>query len=98
MAVGSCRRTVRSNEPRRIHPCSDDVLSGKHIWRTFCHINEYDDWGYRNLRRMIAASDPLVIWAPSSQLLGKSSTTKLTPREFLNCVENGAVQVAGREN
>ncbi|HEX8646668.1 MAG TPA: hypothetical protein VF715_07180 [Thermoleophilaceae bacterium] len=67
-------------------------------WRTFCHVSEYDEWGYRNLHRMIAGSDPLVLWAPSSQLLLHSPACRVGPDEFLEYVERGCVQVVARED
>jgi hypothetical protein len=64
--------------------------------RTFCHISEYDEAGYRQLGRLIAASDPLVLWAPSSEFLSDPSCP-ISSREFLEFVEEGAIQVVARE-
>jgi hypothetical protein len=65
--------------------------------RTFCHISEYDEAGYRRLHRMILASDPLVLWAPSSQLLSDSGVCRIPPDDFLWLVEEGIVQIIARE-
>lgn len=63
---------------------------------TFCHISEYDRFGYANLHRMIAASAPLILWAPSTQLFG-SSGCRVTDKEFLGFVDRGAVRIIARE-
>lgn len=65
--------------------------------RTFCHISEYDEVGYRNLHRLIAASDPLVLWAPSSQIVSDPDVCRVSPSVFLDFVEEGTVQVVARE-
>jgi hypothetical protein len=65
--------------------------------RTFCHISEYDEAGYRQLHRLIAASDPLVLWAPSSQFLSDRSVSRVSPDDFLHFIEKGMVQVVARE-
>ncbi|MET9226391.1 hypothetical protein [Lentzea sp. NPDC003310] len=66
------------------------------VFRTFCHISEYGEAGYANLHRMIATSSPLVLWAPSSRLLG-SPECRVTEREFVSLVERGTVRIIGRE-
>jgi hypothetical protein len=66
--------------------------------RTFCHISEYDEAGYRQLHRLIAASDPLVLWAPSSQFLSNPAVCRVLPDDFLHFVEEGMVQVVARES
>ncbi|MCX2949301.1 hypothetical protein [Lentzea sp. NEAU-D7] len=66
------------------------------VFRTFCHISEYGEAGYANLHRMIATSSPLVLWAPSSRLLG-SPGCRVTEREFVALVERGTVRIIGRE-
>lgn len=66
--------------------------------RTFCHISEYDEAGYQQLHRLIAASDPLVLWAPSSQFLSDPATCRVSSKDFLHFVEEGMVQVVGRES
>jgi hypothetical protein len=63
-------------------------------FRTFCHISEYGEAGYRHLHRMIASSSPLVLWAPSSTLL---TASRVEPREFVRLVEEGHVRVFARE-
>ncbi|SMC89502.1 hypothetical protein [Lentzea albidocapillata] len=66
------------------------------VFRTFCHISEYGEAGYANLHRMIATSSPLVLWAPSSKLVG-SPGCRVTEREFVALVERGTVRIIGRE-
>lgn len=65
-------------------------------FRTFCHISEYGEPGYRQLHRMIASSSPLVLWAPSSTLLS-APTCRVEPREFVDFVRKGHVRVIARE-
>jgi hypothetical protein len=65
-------------------------------FRTFCHISEYGEAGYRHLHRMIASSSPLVLWAPSSTLLSAPSC-QVGPREFVDLVHNKHVRVIARE-
>ncbi|VVJ23042.1 Uncharacterised protein [Amycolatopsis camponoti] len=65
-------------------------------FRTFCHISEYGEAGYRHLHRMIASSSPLVLWAPSSALLSAPSC-QVEPRQFVDLVRNGHVRVIARE-
>lgn len=67
------------------------------IFQTFCHINEYEDRGFANLHRMIASSEPLVLWAPSSQLLSVPQC-RVSRDEFVEYVEQGRVRIAGRTN
>jgi hypothetical protein len=88
----SMNKRQRSSHLRRV---LSRYMSGR--LRTFCHISEYDEAGYRQLHRLIAASDPLVLWAPSSQFLSDPSVCGISSRDFLNLVENGAVQVVARE-
>jgi hypothetical protein len=66
-------------------------------FRTFCHISEYGSDGYQNLHRMIAASNALVLWSPSSALLS-SDGCKVGEREFVDYVTAGHVRVLGRES
>ncbi|GLZ34363.1 hypothetical protein Lesp02_65500 [Lentzea sp. NBRC 105346] len=66
-------------------------------FRTFCHISDYGSDGYANLHRLIATSSPLVLWAPSSQLL-HDPRCRITPEAFVRYVERGAVRIIGREN
>ncbi|GHG38657.1 MULTISPECIES: hypothetical protein [Amycolatopsis] len=63
-------------------------------FRTFCHIGEYGEAGYRNLHRMVVSSDPLVLWAPSSTLL---SASQVEPRQFVRLVDDRHVRVIARE-
>lgn len=41
------------------------------LFPTFCHIGEYDEAGYRMLHRMLAMSQPLILWAPTIPQLGR---------------------------
>ncbi|UGT63987.1 hypothetical protein [Nocardia asteroides] len=68
----------------------------KEYFRTFCHINEYEDAGYKNLHRMVATSWPLVLWAPSSMKIA-SSVCKLSPKQFVGLVDQGLIRIIGRE-
>jgi hypothetical protein len=63
-------------------------------FRTFCHIGEYGEAGYRNLHRMVVSSNPLVLWAPSSTLL---SASQVEPREFVRLVDDRHVRIIARE-
>lgn len=63
--------------------------------QTFCHISEYNEDGYRALHAMIASSGRLVLWAPSSVFVKEFSFLK--PREFLEYVDEGIIQIVGRE-
>jgi len=67
------------------------------IFRTFCHISEYGDAGYANLHRLVAASSPLVLWAPSSARIA-SPVCRLGPTEFVKLVERRTIRVIGRED
>lgn len=67
-----------------------------HSFPTFCHIGEYGETGYANLHRMIAVSQPLNLWAPTSALL-RSGNCQVSPKEFLEYVEHGYIRVFGRE-
>jgi hypothetical protein len=67
-----------------------------HSFPTFCHIGEYGETGYANLHRMIAVSQPLNLWAPTSTLL-RSGNCQVSPKEFLEYVERGHIRVFGRE-
>lgn len=63
---------------------------------TFCHISDFGEYGYRRLHRMIAISRPLILWSPSSVML-RSTDCRVKPKDFLELVEMGAIQIAGRE-
>lgn len=65
------------------------------VFRTFCHISEYNELGYANLHRLVAGSKPLVLWAPSSAMLRAHSSIPVD--EFLVLLREGLVRVAGRE-
>jgi hypothetical protein len=62
---------------------------------TFCHISELGAFGYQNLHRMVAASSPLYLWAPSSVLL-KSPSCTVPPAEFLRYLEEGHIRIIAR--
>lgn len=66
------------------------------IFRTFCHISEYGADGYTNLHRLVATSSPLVLWAPSSQLL-TSSDCLLNESDFIKLIEERKIRIIGRE-
>jgi len=65
------------------------------IFQTFCHINEYEEDGFANLHRMIATSEPLVLWAPSSQLL-QSPRCRVGSEEFVEYVGAGRIRIVAR--
>jgi hypothetical protein len=67
------------------------------IFQTFCHINEYEEEGFANLHRMIATSEPLVLWAPSTQLL-QAPQCRVSTDDFLEYVEAGRVRIVGRRD
>lgn len=60
----------------------------------FCHINEYQDRGYRDLRQMLLLSEPLTLWAPSSVLLGESN---VAVDDILLLLDTRRIRVIGRE-
>lgn len=68
---------------------------------SFCHINEYREEGFTNLHRMIYCSRPLVVWAPSGNLLenyNKKEICKVSIRDFIEFVEKGKIKVIARES
>jgi hypothetical protein len=72
------------------------------IFPTFFHINDYDAAGYAALPRLIAISYPLVIWAPSGLLLekcyyDKQNACSISPKQFIELIEECHVQIIGRE-
>ena len=66
------------------------------LFPTFCHIGEYDEYGYQILHRMLAISQPLILWAPTSPLL-EIAQCRIPPRNFLRHVEEGRIRVFARE-
>ena len=66
------------------------------LFPTFCHIGEYDEYGYQILHRMLAVSQPLILWAPTSPLLERGQC-RIPPRNFLRHVEEGRIRVFARE-
>ena len=63
---------------------------------TFCHIGEYNDYGYHILHRMLAVSQPLILWAPTSPLL-ESGQCRISPKNFLRHVHERRIRVFARE-
>ena len=63
---------------------------------TFCHISEYNEAGYRLLHRMLAMSQPLILWAPTSAGL-EHEQCRIPPPKFIRYVEEGRIRVFGRE-
>lgn len=62
---------------------------------TFCHISELGAPGYGELHRMLAASKPLTLWAPSSALL-QDPNCRITPAGFVKLVERGHIRIVAR--
>ena len=62
---------------------------------TFCHISELGAFGYANLHRMVAASDPLYLWAPSSVLL-RDKGCRVPPKDFLRYLDQGHIKIVAR--
>ena len=68
---------------------------------TFCHVSDYDLVGYRSLHRMIAASSPLVLWAPSGRVLddyARANVTTVDAVTLVRLVNDGHVQLVGRRD
>jgi hypothetical protein len=66
------------------------------LFPTFCHIGEYDEYGYQILHRMLAVSQPLILWAPTSPQL-ETGQCRIPPGSFLRHVEEGRIRVFARE-
>jgi hypothetical protein len=66
------------------------------VFPTFCHIGEYDEYGYQMLHRMLAMSQPLNLWAPTSPQLAREGC-RIPPRAFLDYVQEGRIRVLARE-
>jgi hypothetical protein len=67
---------------------------------TFNHINDYTEVGFAALDREIASSHPLVVWAPSMAMLEdyhRREVCKISPDQFVRYVEQGYVEIIGRE-
>ncbi|MEU5250788.1 hypothetical protein [Streptomyces longwoodensis] len=62
---------------------------------TFCHISELGAPGYGELHRMLAASKPLTLWAPSSALL-QGPDCRITSASFVEYVEKGHIRIVAR--
>ncbi|MYV52569.1 hypothetical protein [Streptomyces sp. SID3212] len=65
------------------------------VFPTFCHISEYGEPGYRSLHSLLALSQPLNLWAPSSVLIRHAS--QIPARHFVRYVEQGLIRVQARE-
>lgn len=63
---------------------------------TFCHINEYGERGYQDLHTLVALSQPLNLWAPSSVLI--RHTSRIGPKDFVRYVEKGFIRVIARDS
>jgi hypothetical protein len=63
---------------------------------TFCHISEYNESGYEILHRMMAMSQPLILWGPTGFQL-EHKQCRIPPRVFIRYVEEGRIRVFGRE-
>lgn len=64
---------------------------------TFCHISEYGPPGYDRLDLMVAASDPLCLWSPSSTEL-RHHAAPVPVDLFLDYVDCNRVRIAGRRD
>lgn len=62
---------------------------------TFCHISEYGAPGYRELHTLLAISQPLNLWAPSSVLIRHASC--IPAKDFIRYVEEGVIRIQARE-
>ena len=62
---------------------------------TFFHVNQRGEAGYRDLTRLVAMSQPLTLWAPSSVLL-RSQSSGVGPKQFLDLLDEGYIRVMGR--
>lgn len=62
---------------------------------TFFHINQRGEVGYRDLGRLVAMSQPLTLWAPSSAQL-RAPSSGVGPRQFLDLLDKGYIRVMGR--
>jgi|tagenome__1003787_1003787.scaffolds.fasta_scaffold20809828_2 hypothetical protein len=65
------------------------------VFPTFCHISEYGEPGYQNLHSLLALSQPLNLWAPSSVLIRHA--TQIPAKHFVRYVEQGFIRVQARE-
>jgi hypothetical protein len=61
---------------------------------TFCHISEYGENGYGDLHRLLAISQPLNLWAPSSVLIKQVSS--ISERDFIRYVDKRFIRVIAR--
>lgn len=67
---------------------------------SFCHINDYREKGYKNLHRMIIASYPLILWAPSGKMLehySQNGVCRVSIDDFKDYIEKGFIKIIARE-
>jgi hypothetical protein len=62
---------------------------------TFFHINQRGEAGYQDLGRLVAMSQPLTLWAPSSVQL-RAPTSGMDSKQFLELLDRGNIRVMGR--
>ncbi|MEU9411540.1 hypothetical protein AB0E08_38410 [Streptomyces sp. NPDC048281] len=67
----------------------------EHTFSTFCHISEYGDHGYQDLHTLVAISQPLNLWAPSSALIRHVS--RIPPKDFIRYVDQGFIRILARD-
>ena len=70
------------------------------MFRTFIHINEYQEDGWRLVPALCALSDELTLWAPSGTLLQsafENGSAPFSPNDLLAAIERGKIRVAARE-
>jgi hypothetical protein len=77
-------------------PAGGESMAEDILFPTFCHIGEYNEYGYQILHRMLAVSQPLILWAPASPLL-ESERCRIPPANFLRHVKEGRIRVFARE-
>jgi len=71
------------------------------IFPTFCHISDYDEDGFGLIPQMIESSYPLILWAPPGATVNDYYNKRicpLSPEKLIYFVEQGNVQIMGREN
>ncbi|MDH6589378.1 hypothetical protein M2161_008484 [Streptomyces sp. SAI-133] len=65
------------------------------VFPTFCHISEYGEPGYQSLHSLLALSQPLNLWAPSSVLIRHA--TQIPAKSFVRYVDQGFIRIQARE-
>jgi hypothetical protein len=69
--------------------------------RAFCHISEFNEFGYDILPSMILLSEKLVIWSPSGsqiEYFNNTNKTYFTRKNMLELIDEGYVQIIGRDS